>query len=90
MKLLPKGGIPEHFKQESPLRALGDFDANEFFDVLKHIQMMPGYTLDYVYNFTKGFGGYPCLYARALDEKPFSSFEQIKPEFVGFRGYTLY
>ena len=39
------------------------FDPNTYFDVFQHIQMEPGYVLDWVYQMD-GLGGFPILYAR--------------------------
>jgi hypothetical protein len=66
--------IPKHLIQKYPVRVEGDFDPNAYFPVLRHLSMKPGYTLDYVYHYMDHFGGNPCLYARAVDEKSLESF----------------
>lgn len=55
--------IPEHFMDENAARTGEEFDVNEYFDILDHLSMEPGYVLDYVYCYD-GMGGYPKLYAR--------------------------
>jgi hypothetical protein len=69
------GGLefPKHFQEDNPVRTRDEFDANRYFEVLDHLSMEPGYTLDYVYQFD-GLGGYPVLYARPLDAAPFATF----------------
>jgi hypothetical protein len=49
-----------------------EFDVNLYFDVLTHISMQEGYTLDYVYQIDS-LGGYPLLYARPVDQPPYAS-----------------
>lgn len=59
----------------------GDFDVNRYFEVLTHLKTHDGYTLDYVYS-SDGLGGYPLLYARPMDQKPFQTpddFDEAKP-----------
>lgn len=59
----------------------GDFDVNRYFEVLTHLKVHEGYTLDYVYS-SDGLGGYPLLYARPMDQKPFQTpdeFGEAKP-----------
>lgn len=86
MKLYPET-IPEHLLRENPVRMAGDFDPNSYFSVLRRLSIKPGYTLDYVYDcyiYWEGWpeevssgvspsAGSPCLYARAIDEKPLNS-----------------
>ncbi len=64
--------IPKHLQASDGTRQPGDFDPNSYFDILKHISMEPGYTLDYVY-FNTFIGAEPILYARKIDEAPFQS-----------------
>jgi hypothetical protein len=64
--------IPEHFKEKDAKKKVGEFDPGTFFSVLKHINMEPGYRLDYVYHFD-GIGGYPVLYARKAEEPPYTT-----------------
>ena len=49
------------------------FDVNDYFSVLTHLSMEPGYTLDYVYAyfFTDGE---PILYARPVDQAPYDTY----------------
>jgi hypothetical protein len=59
--------IPEHFENENAARTGEEFDVNEYFVVLDHLSMEPGYVLDYVYCYD-GMGGYPRPYARPEDQ----------------------
>jgi hypothetical protein len=59
--------IPEHFRDENAARTGEEFDVNEYFTILDHLSMEPGYVLDYVYCYD-GMGGFPRLYARPEDE----------------------
>jgi len=63
--------MPEHFKEKDANKKGGEFDPGTFFSVLKHINMEPGYRLDYVYHFD-GIGGYPVLYARKAEDPSFA------------------
>ncbi len=49
-----------------------DFDINQYFTVLRHLSMEPGYVLDYVY-YNDGDAGLPVIYTRRVEEKPFST-----------------
>jgi len=51
-----------------------DFDPNNYFVALDHLEMEEGYRLDYVVRFV-GEGG-PCLYARHTDQRPYSRPEE--------------
>ncbi len=80
--LTAKLKIPEHFKQENPVKQGGEFDPNRYFEALTHLKMREGFTLDYAYSY-QGIGGQPLLYARPVDEKPFQTeaeFNVAKPE----------
>lgn len=73
--------FPKHFQQEHPLKLGGEFDPNRYFDVLTHLKMQEGFTLDYVYQF-QGIGGQPLLYARPLEQAPYPTdgeFSAAKP-----------
>ena len=59
--------IPEHFLEQGAERRGDEFDPNQVFDILDHLEMAPGYTLDYAYLY-EGMGGYPVLYARKIDQ----------------------
>jgi hypothetical protein len=74
--------IPEYFQKENPVKQGGEFDPNRYFEVLTHLKMQDGFTLDYVYSY-QGIGGRPLLYARPVDEKPYLTdieYESAKPE----------
>jgi len=70
--------VPDHLMSENPVRQPSDFDPNQYFTVLAHIQMMPETLLDYVY-FTDeyGFGGQPVLYARKSSGAAFESYAEL-------------
>jgi hypothetical protein len=55
----------------------GEFDANSYFTVLKHISIDEGYVLDYVYITDQKNGG-PILYVRAADLIPFYTYNDYK------------
>jgi len=64
--------IPEHLYQaiqlnEEFVKTGEEFDVNEFFSVLEHLSMVPGYVLDYDYAYYKDLG-FPHLYARESDK----------------------
>ncbi|MFZ5563989.1 MAG: hypothetical protein ACOZBW_08035 [Thermodesulfobacteriota bacterium] len=65
--------VPEHLKKDKWARRKSDFDPNDYFTVLTHLSMKPGYTLDYAYLYFKRFAGEPLLYARPVGSRPFRS-----------------
>jgi hypothetical protein len=69
-------GLPGHLRSGEPYRRAGDFDPNEYFSVLNHLQMEFGYTLDYVY-YLDGAGSKPMLYARGIFVEPFRSYDDF-------------
>jgi hypothetical protein len=68
------GGLefPANFQTENPVKTGGEFDVMQYFKVLDHLSMQPGYVLDYVYHFD-GMGGYPILYVRPEGQPPYTS-----------------
>jgi hypothetical protein len=68
----PKAGydVPD-----SP-RLEGWFDVNQYFSVLNHLSLQPGYTLDYLY-VSNGSGARPYLYARKIDRQPYTTLEEL-------------
>lgn len=71
-------GVPDYFVPEPPAqtpRTADDWDANEYFGVLKHLSVEPGHVIDYFYVYD-GMGGYPFVYARPADKSPYASFEE--------------
>jgi hypothetical protein len=68
---LQTGEIPQHLF-ETGIKHGGEFDVNQYFDVLTHISMQEGYALDYVYQ-NDSLGGFPLLYARPTDLEPYTS-----------------
>jgi hypothetical protein len=69
------GEVPQHLFDTGTKQG-GEFDANQYFDILPHISMREGYVLDYVYQ-NDSLGGYPLLYARPTDQIPYSSIADI-------------
>jgi hypothetical protein len=64
--------FPANFQTENPVKAGGEFDVMQYFKVLDHLSMQPGYILDYVYH-QDGMGGYPILYAHPTDQSPYAT-----------------
>ncbi len=62
-------------------RVESQFDANQYFSFLTHLNMVEGLQLDYVY-FADRWDGYPILYAREESREPFSTFTEYKEAFV--------
>lgn len=59
---------PEHLMVKDSRKIGGEFEASEYFTVLKHLSLEPGYVLDWVYCYD-GMGGSPVLHVRP-EEKP--------------------
>jgi hypothetical protein len=55
-----------------------DFNINDYFNVLTHLSMEPGYVLDYIGLYDIGFGGRPIIYVRKKIDNPFSSFKAFE------------
>jgi len=68
------GGLefPAYFQAENPVKTGGEFDVMQYFSMLDHLSMQPGYVLDYVYHFD-GMGGYPVLYIRPAGQPPYAT-----------------
>lgn len=58
----------------------GEFDPNDYFQVLDHVSMQEGYALDYVYP-VDFLGSFPLLYPRPVDQPPYASATDV-PEGV--------
>lgn len=74
--------IPQHFFDENAERSGEEFDPNKVFEILDHLAMEEGYTLDYVYD-PNPMGGYPLLYARKNNQPRFinlADYENAYPE----------
>jgi hypothetical protein len=74
--LLDPYDLPHHFLEEDTVPHPGDFSPNQFFSVFKHLRMQDGYLLDYVYQYG-GFMGGPVVYARKIQDRPFSSYQEF-------------
>lgn len=72
---MQSGEIPQHLF-ETGIKQGDEFDVNQYFDVLTHISMREGYTLDYVYQ-TDSLGAFPMLFARPTDQAPYASIVDI-------------
>jgi hypothetical protein len=67
--------IPENLQSQQPARSDGDFDVSQYLEVLDHLTMKPGYTLDFVY-FSDELGSKPLVYAREISQPSFSTYEE--------------
>jgi len=83
------GEIPDHLL-ETGRKQGSEFDANQYFDVLTHVSMQEGYSLDYVYQ-TDFLGAFPMLYAHPLDQAPYVSLDDIpqNTDLPNFREYLI-
>ena len=78
MLLLPVDyPIPQvNYNTPDSVRLAGWFDVHEYFAVLDHLSMEPGYVLDYLYH-VSGSGAQPYLYAREINSPPFHSLTEL-------------
>lgn len=67
---------PQHFRTENPKRTGEEFEVNQYFTILNHLSMEPGYILDYVYVYDF-LGGYPVLYARPEGQAPYLTHKEL-------------
>lgn len=72
--------MPEHLMSENPSRQSSDFDPNQYFRVLSHLNMTIGYQLDYIY-YKDDLGGFPLVYARKSNDAPFHSYKELLKSF---------
>jgi hypothetical protein len=68
------GGLefPKNFQSENPVKTGGEFNVMQYFTVLDHLSMQPGFILDYVYHYD-GMGGFPVLYVRPSGQPPYAT-----------------
>lgn len=66
--------IPEHLLYEDGSVGEDDFNPLQFLEILEHLQIRPGYQLDFVY-FYDGGRGRPYLYARQSDSLPLQTYQ---------------
>lgn len=78
-------GLPDHYTTENPVKQDGEFDPNQYFQVLNHLSIAPGYTLDFVY-FSDHLGGKPLVYARETSQASFETYEEV----LAFWGGEVY
>ena len=64
--------LPSNFQEQNPVKTGDEFDVMQYFTVLDHLSMQPGYILDYVYHYD-GMGGSPILYARPAGQSPYAT-----------------
>ena len=57
-----------------------NFNPQDYFQVMTHLSVAPGYRLDDVY-YQDEMGGYPLIYARKEDEKAYLSYEEYLSHF---------
>jgi hypothetical protein len=79
MDSLQSAEVPDHLLVEDAVKTGDEFDVNDYFTVLTHLSMEPGYVLDYVYCYDDSFAGGPAVYARPVDTPPYrtcSEYEQ--------------
>lgn len=77
--LQPTGAIPKSLL-EMGVKQGDEFDVNEYFNVLTHLSMQEGYSLDYVYQLD-GLGAFPILYARPADQPAYASAHDLPAGF---------
>lgn len=66
----------EEFTKKDLIQNRKEFDINNYFKILSHLRMEPGYKLNFVYSpYTDGF---PILYSQNTDEPPFMDYEEFK------------
>ncbi len=80
--------LPANFQNENPVKTGGEFDVMQYFSVLDHLSMQPGYVLDYVYHYD-GMGGLPVLYVRPSSQSPYTTeadltFGGDKPSYLDY------
>jgi hypothetical protein len=68
--------IPSNFQTSDPVKTGGEFDVMQYFSVLDHLSVQPGYVLDYAYHFD-GMGGFPRLYARPTNQAPYATESEL-------------
>lgn len=77
LKALQPGEIPGNLTTGDSSKTGGEFDAEAYFSVLKHLSMEDGYILDWVYHFD-GTGGIPVLYTRPVNAVPYKTAEEFE------------
>lgn len=74
--------FPDHFYIEGGIApGEDDFDPNEYFHILTHLSMEPGYVLDYIYSYSDNWGGSPRIYTRKIEEQPFTNKDEFLRSF---------
>jgi hypothetical protein len=68
---------PEHLADPEPALDGSEFDAERYFDVLTHIDVEPGFVLDYVYR-AAADRGFPVLYTRRADAARYPTYAEFR------------
>jgi hypothetical protein len=69
--------VPDRLVSDRPPALDGsEFDVEEYFTVFEHIDVEPGFVLDYVYRAGPD-RGYPVLYVRRADEPRFTTWDEL-------------
>jgi hypothetical protein len=68
--------LPEHYIQDDLEKRNNEFDPKMYFPILKHLTMISGYELDFVY-YSDYMGGKPLLYARETGQVSVKTYEAL-------------
>lgn len=71
--------LPGYLRGENAVKTGEEFEISEYFSVLNHLSVQPGYILDYVYQYDR-MAGCPVVYARHTDEPPYSTYAEYRKE----------
>lgn len=73
----PYQQTPDYLRAHNPQKRGGEFDANSYFTVLKHLSLPEGKALDWVQYFG-GIGAEPILYVRDANAAPFTTYDEYR------------
>jgi len=73
-------GFPDHLTEGRPFRQGKDFDPNQYFNILTHLEPTAGYKLDFLY-FTDELASLPLVYVRKSGSAPFQSYAEFLKSF---------
>ena len=68
--------LTDDLQSGNPSRNDFDFDPNQYFQFLTHVNIEAGYKLDFVY-YKDELGGAPLVYAREINAVPFQSYVEL-------------
>ena len=85
VRSIQPGRAPQALR-ETGVKQGDEFNVSEYFNVLTHISMQDGYSLDYVYQ-VDFLGAFPMLYAVPDGQEPYASLKDVPantslPEYV--------